>query len=183
MAKNGRQGGSSLQDQLRKVGLVTEKQLRKAKKGLHRKDMRIRHGEIDESRLAVETARAEKFAGDLTRNKERDHRMEAKSVLAQIKQLIGMNSKRQPGDIPYNFSKQNKIKKIYISEENKLELNKGYLAIVKTANGYDLVPEKVALKIMARSDDVVLYLYDRDQDAEDEDDPYKDFKIPDDLEW
>ena len=45
------------------------------------------------------------------------------------------------------------------------------------------MPEKVARKIMARRDDVVLYLYDRDQDLVDEDDPYKDFKIPDDLEW
>jgi hypothetical protein len=57
------------------------------------------------------------------------------------------------------------------------------LAIVKGPQGYDMVPEQVARKIMARKDGVVLYLFDRDKQAVDEDDPYKDFKIPDDLEW
>ena len=46
-----------------------------------------------------------------------------------------------------------------------------------------MLPEQVARRIMARKDDVVLYLYERDKDAVDEDDPYKDFQIPDDLEW
>jgi hypothetical protein len=30
---------------------------------------------------------------------------------------------------------------------------------------------------------VILYLHDRSKDVVDEDDPYKDFQIPDDLEW
>ena len=104
-------------------------------------------------------------------------------MMAQVRQLIEMNSQRQPGDLVYNFTDQQKIKKLYISDLNKTQLNKGFLAIVKSANGYDLVPEKVAHKIMERTDDVVLYLYDRQSDTVDEDDPYKDFQIPDDLEW
>lgn len=184
MARKQKKGGSSLQDQLRKVGLVSEKQLRRAQKGKHKKDMQLKHGQaIDEDKIAAQKAKAEKAASDRQQNLERDQQARIRSVMAQIRQLIELNSKLEAGDIPYNFVEQKKIKKIYVSEQNQLQLNRGYLAIVKASDRYDLVPEKVAQKIMVRRDDVVLYLYDRDQDAVDEDDPYKDFKIPDDLEW
>ena len=45
---------------------------------------------------------------------------------------------------------------------------------------YDLVPEVVARKLEARSSESVLFLHDRTKESIDEDDPYKDFKIPDD---
>jgi len=94
-----------------------------------------------------------------------------------------LNSQRETGDIEYNFTEQNKVKKLFVSALNKTQLNKGHLAIVKQDDHYDLVPEKVARRIMDRLDGVVLYLYDRTQDEIDEDDPYKNFQIPDDLEW
>ena len=183
MAKKNKKGGSSLQDQLRKVGLVSEKQLRKAKKGLHRKDVREQHGEIDQEKLAATINIEQKSAADRQMNKDRDEKTQQKAIDAQVKQLIESNSQRQQGDVAYNFSENNKIKKIYLSEENKTHLNKGFLAIVKATEGYDLVPEPVARKIMQRRENTVLYLYDREQDVVDEDDPYKDFQIPDDLEW
>ena len=54
---------------------------------------------------------------------------------------------------------------------------------MKVEDRYDLVPEVVARRIQARHADSVLYLHDRALDAIDEDDPYKDYPIPDDLEW
>lgn len=173
-----------MQDQLRKSGLVTEKQMRRAQKGKHKKEMELKHGHIvDEDRLAAQQVRAEKEASDRKQNLERDQRAEVRSVMAQVRQLIELNSQLEAGEVPYNFTEGKKIKKIYVSEGNQHQLNKGNLAIVRASGHYDLVPAKVAQKIMARRDDVVLYLYDRDQDVVDEDDPYKDFKIPDDLEW
>ena len=184
MAKKEKRGGSSLQDQLRQAGLVSEKQVRRAQKGKHQKEMQLKHGQsVDEDKLAARKARADKAASDRLQNQEREKQAQIRSVMAQIKQLIEMNGKLEPGDVPYNFVEQKKIKKIHVSESNQIQLNRGYLAIVKAFDHYQLVPEKVARKIMTRKDDVVLYLYDRDQDQVDEDDPYKDYKIPDDLEW
>ena len=45
------------------------------------------------------------------------------------------------------------------------------------------MPEVVARKIEARSAETVLFLHDRSNEIVDEDDPYKDYPIPDDLEW
>ena len=106
-----------------------------------------------------------------------------KALSAQVKQLVASNSQREDGNVAYNFNDHAKIKKIYISEENKRQLNKGYLAIVLAGDKYDLVPEVVARKIEARSAETVLFLHDRSNEIVDEDDPYKDYPIPDDLEW
>jgi hypothetical protein len=187
VVKNNKPGGS-LQDQLKNAGLITNKQIRKAQRGMHRQEMRVKQGvDVDADKLAAEKALTLKQVRDRKKNEELLQTANSKALRAQIKQLIETNSQRNEGDTAYHFSENNKIKKIYLSEENKVQLNKGYLAIVKSGDGYDLVPERIARRIMARipetKDEVILYLYDRANDVVDEDDPYKDFQIPDDLEW
>jgi len=183
-----KKSGGSLQDQLRSAGLVTDKQLKKAQKGIHRQEMRVKAGvEVDETRVAAEAEIAKKQNLDRERNEAHRQEVLAKELRAQIKQLIGRNSQRQAGDVEYNFTEGKKVKKLYVSAQNKAQLNKGFLAIVKIDDHYDLVPEKVAQRISDRipetKDEVILYLHDRSKDVVDEDDPYKDFQIPDDLEW
>ena len=174
----------SLRDQLKEAGLVTAKQVRKADKGALRSDLRIKKGiDVDKAKEEVEAARLKKLEEDRQKNERLNELAKAKALSAQVKQLIASNSQRQDGDVAYNFDDQAKIKKIYISEENKTQLNKGYLAIVRVGDKYDLVPEIVARKIEARSAETVLFLHDRSNDIVDEDDPYKDYPIPDDLEW
>ena len=174
----------SLRDQLKEAGLVTAKQVRKAEKGALRSDLRIKKGiDVDEAKEEVEAARLKKLDEDRQKNKRLNELAKEKALSAQVKQLIASNSQRQDGNVAYNFDDQAKIKKIYISEENKTQLNKGYLAIVRVGDKYDLVPEIVARKIEARSAETVLFLHDRSNDIVDEDDPYKDYPIPDDLEW
>lgn len=174
----------SLRDQLKEAGLVTAKQVRKAEKGALRSDLRIKKGiDVDEAKEEVEAARLKKLEEDRQKNERLNELAKAKALSAQVKQLIASNSQRQDGNVAYNFDDQAKIKKIYISEENKTQLNKGYLAIVRVGDKYDLVPEIVARKIEARSAETVLFLHDRSNDIVDEDDPYKDYPIPDDLEW
>ena len=46
-----------------------------------------------------------------------------------------------------------------------------------------MVPATVARKIMERSQGSVLYLYEKNDRQDEEDDYYKDYKIPDDLTW
>lgn len=174
----------TLRDQLKEAGLVTAKQVRKAERGALRAELRIKKGiDVDEVMQEVEAERSKKQEEDRLKNDQLNQQAKKKALLAQVKQLIASNSQRQDGEIAYNFTDQNKIKKIYISEENKSQLNKGYLAIVKSEQRYDLVPEVVARRIEARSAESVLFLHDRSTEAVDEDDPYKDYPIPDDLEW
>lgn len=187
VAKKKKSGGS-LQDQLRNAGLVTDKQLKKAQKGMHRQEMRVKAGvEVDETRAAAEAEIAQKQVRDRARNEVLRQEVLARELRVQIKQLVARNSQREQGDVEYNFTEGKKVKKLYVSAKNKAQLNKGFLAIIKIDDHYDLVPEKVAQRIADRipdtKDQVILYLHDRSKDVVDEDDPYKDFQIPDDLEW
>jgi len=180
MAKKKKTGGS-LRDQFLQAGLISAKQARKAEK---QTEQQMKKGpKADESKQEAAAALQKKREEDRQRNVQLNEQAQAKALLAQVKQLVGSNSKRQQGEVAYNFTDQNKIKKIYISEQNKTELNGGYLAIVKVDAQYDLVPEVVARKIEARHKESVLFLHDRSKTTVDEDDPYKDYPIPDDLDW
>lgn len=184
MAKNS--GGGSLQEQLKKAGLVTDKQLKKAQKNIHRQEMRVRQGvDVDETKLEAEKALAEKQTKDKETNRILFEQAQTKALHAQVRQLIAMNRQRENGEVAYNFTEQQKVKKIYISEKNKKEINRGFLAIVKYDDKFELVPEGVARKIMQRlpSDYEAFIIYLFESTEVDEDDPYKDFPIPDDLDW
>ena len=174
----------SLRDQFKEAGLITAKQAKKADKGALRSELRIKKGiEVDEGKQRIESDRIKKLQRDRERNEELNQEKEKKAERAQIKQLVASHSQRQDGNHPYQFTDHKKVKKIYLSSDNKVQLNKGYLAIVKVADQYDLVPEAIAEKIKARSPESILFLHDRNKDRIDEDDPYKDYPIPDDLEW
>ncbi len=183
MSKNKKTFGS-LRDQLKDAGLVTAKQAKKAERGALRTELRIKKGiDVDSVKQEVEAARTKKIEADRLRSEQSNQLTQEKAVLAQVKQLIAAHSQRQAGEVAYNFTDAKKVKKIYVSEENKSQLNQGYLAIVKFDDRYDLVPEVVARRIQARHTASVLYLHDKASEAVDEDDPYKDYPIPDDLEW
>jgi hypothetical protein len=87
--------------------------------------------------------------------------------------------------VAYQFTDGTKIKKLYITQQLQNDLIKGRLAIAKLEGGYELLPSQAAEKIMQR-DAQVIVLLNRNESVEvdeDEDDPYADYQIPDDLMW
>lgn len=186
---------STLQDQLLKAGLVDEKKAKKAQKEKRKTAKVQRHSKeqvVDEARLNAEQARAEKAQRDRELNAERDAAAAKKALAAQIRQLIEINRQAKveagaEGDIAYNFTDGTKIKKLYVSENIQRQLSLGRLAIVKLDDRYELVPAGVADKIACRDASCIVVLNARQKEQSPEesadDDPYADFKIPDDLMW
>lgn len=184
MAKQSKKGaGGSLQQQLRQAGLMTEKQLRRTSKLHHRQDMQRSKGHsTDADKAAALKTQADKADKDRRLNQQIEQSAKAKSVESQIRDLIRMNRQPREGDIPYHYVDGKKVKQIHVSEIQQTQLNSGRLAIVKSADSYELVPVAVARKIMDRCEESVLYLYET-SNRQDEEDDYKDYKIPDDLSW
>lgn len=186
---------STLQDQLLKAGLVDAKKAKKAQKEKRKTAKVQRHSKeqiVDEARVSAEQARADKVQRDRELNAERDAAAAKKGLAAQIAQLIEMNRQAKveagaSGDIAYNFTDGSKIKKMYVSALIQRQLSRGRLAIVKLNESYVLVPAGVADKIASRDASYIVAHNNtaQDQAQEDgaEDDPYADFKIPDDLMW
>ena len=108
-----------------------------------------------------------------------------KAAEAQVVNMIATQTiSRQGGDISYQFIDGGKIKKLYVTAAQSAQLARGQIAIVRHGEAYELVPTLVAEKIATRDASRVVVLNTRAETAAaDEDDPYKDYVIPDDLMW
>jgi uncharacterized protein YaiL (DUF2058 family) len=179
----------SLQDQLLKAGLTDDKKLKQLSKDKRKQKKRKRHdpgAAVDEVKLAAQQALEEKARRSRELAREQNLEAEKRAIAAQIRQLIVVNRVSRDGcDIPYNFSDGKLIKKLYVNAAMQLHLSRGQLAIVRLDDGYELVPEQVAGKISERDASCIVLRNDPGQQKaeEDENDPYADYKIPDDLMW
>ena len=184
-----KRGGSltnSLHEQLLKAGLVDEKKLQKAKKAKQRKEKEQRHSKQkpqDESARLANQAKAREAERNRELNRRTQEEAQRKAVQAQIRQLVDQNRiDLQDCEIPYNFNDEGKIRRLYVNEKLQGQLCKGQMGIVKLADRYEVLTREVMEKIVQRDASCVILLNDKPQ-AEDPDDPYADFKVPDDLMW
>ncbi|HHJ20113.1 MAG TPA: DUF2058 domain-containing protein [Gammaproteobacteria bacterium] len=178
--------GNSLSDQLLKAGLASKKQANKVKKAKKVQEKMRRHNKVevvDEAKILAEKAIEENARKDRALNRQRQQAAEKKAIAAQIKQLIEMNRlPRDDAELSYNFSDHGSIKKLFVTADMQQQLQRGVLAIVKLGEAYELVPAIVADKIRQRDESSVIQRMDSQTDVE-EDDPYADYQVPDDLMW
>lgn len=172
----------SLKDQLMKAGLADAKKARKAE---HEKRQQARDPNAENAAQLAQKALAEKAERDRELNRQRQEEMNLKAVAAQIRQLIENNRiDRKGGEISWQFTDAKKIKKLYVTKAQQDQLTRGVIGIVRFGEGHELVPAVVAEKIRQRDAEAVVLLNSRKESAEvDADDPYADYKIPDDLMW
>ncbi|WP_062067656.1 DUF2058 domain-containing protein [Cellvibrio sp. OA-2007] len=180
---------ASLQDQLLKAGLIDNKKVKQAKKEKRKETNVARRSSeevVDEVKQSAEQARLAKVERDRELNRQRDSELQQKAIAAQIKQLI--ENHRQPkgagnGDVEYNFTDGKLIKKMRVSPLVLEQIARGLLGVVKLGDGYEVVPRIVADKIAQRDEKFVVVANTKADNKVDEDDPYKDYVIPDDLMW
>lgn len=176
----------SLQDQLLNAGLTNNtkaKQIRAEKRKQIKKQQKNKVEVIDEAKQLVQEAKAKQIEKDKLLNQQRNQEAEKKQIANQIFQLIELNKLPKDEDgIAYNFTDQNKVKVIYISEELRDKIISGRLAIVKAKSSYEVVAVEVAEKIKQRNEQIVIVLFSEKTDGL-EDDEYQGYEIPDDLMW
>lgn len=179
---------TSLKDQLLKAGLIDPKKAKQAEKEKRKEANQARrtgHSEQDEVKAAAKAALEAKAERDRELNRQRDQEAEQKALQAQIRQLAqNHRQSKGPGDMEYNFTHDSRIKKIRVSKQVHRQIVLGHLAIVCVGETYELVPRIVAKKIAQRDPASVLVdNYNAQSTEVVEDDPYKDYVIPDDLMW
>lgn len=175
----------TLQEQMLKAGLVSSKKMAKVQRTAKKSRVQAR-----EAREAVEENKKAQIERDKQLSDQQKQATLSKEYKAQIKQLIEMNKITiSKGDIGYNFTDNNLIKKIYVDKVTQAQLIKGRLAIARlTAESdrdseYAIIPAVVADKIAQRDGSYIVLNCELSQEANDEDDPYADFVVPDDLMW
>ncbi|MDG4707688.1 DUF2058 domain-containing protein [Enterobacter hormaechei] len=175
----------TLQEQMLKAGLVSSKKMAKVQRTAKKSRVQAR-----EAREAVEKNKKAQLERDKQLSEQQKQAVLAKEFRAQVKQLIEMNRITvAKGNITFNFTDGNLIKKIEVDKQTQTQLINGRLAIARlviNAKGdcdYAIIPAVVADKIAQRDADSIVLNSALSQEEQDEDDPYADFKIPDDLMW
>lgn len=176
----------SLQEQLLQTGLADEKKARQIQqeKRKARKQKKPADADAEARRQAAEKARAEKVERDREINRKRQEKQAQQAKRAQVKQLIDQHGiARSKGETAYQFVVGKKVHKIYVDAKQADQLSRGRLAIVALGDDFHIIPADAAAKIRERDAEIPIIQHDPRADEPDEDDPYKDYQIPDDLMW
>ncbi|NQV69624.1 MAG: DUF2058 domain-containing protein [Pseudohongiella sp.] len=179
----------SLQEQLKKSGLIDEKKAKQLTRAKHKQEKIARKGKtpgVDLRKAELEQIKSEKAAKDRQLNQQKNAKAEQKAARAQIRQLIESNSIAKDGEQKFSFSDAGKIKHIWVSQTQIEQLSHGTIAIVNQpasqGKQHLLVPSAIAEKIAQRDEAIVVFKAEQTS-VNEEDDPYADFQIPDDLTW
>ena len=176
------------QDQLLKAGLVTKKQVQKVKQDENRKrKQQQQHSKkekvVDEAKLKVQQAVEEKTRRDRELNRKKENQARQKAISIEINQLITDNclARDESCDIVYNFEHNKKIKRIYVNAEMKQKIVQGKLGMARIEGRYELVAKSIAERIQQKNDKrIVIY---NAQESVDDNDPYSEYQVPDDMMW
>ena len=184
---------ASLQDQLLGKGLINKNKAKKIKAQKYQAIKKSKQNNETISNKAAQLAkktREEQRLKSQQLNAQRKVELEQKAVIAQIRQIIELNSvKKAKNDhvLGYNFTDNTMIKTLYVSSKNHDLISRGILAIAKLNDDYHLIPKQAAEKITERDPQYIILLNESvqqdDKNDNAEEDPYADYQIPDDLMW
>ena len=177
---------STLREQLLKAGLVTEKQVKASEQQQKQQRPPSRHkpAPVPEQKRAAEQAQAAKAARDQQLNKQREQNSQAKARAAEIRQLIEQHKlPKVDSEDRFNFVAGSKLRFIAVDAARREGINNGTLFIVRYEGQSQVVPAAIAERIRERDPRVVIAVNATTTTPVDENDPYKDFVVPDDLKW
>ena len=176
----------SLRDQLLQAGLITKKQAQDAGKQQHQQRKQQHHHTAKSApppKPVESPEQARKRAADQERNRQLQEKAALKARRAEIRQLVEQNKlPKAQGDDLYNFLDGRNIRRIPVDAEMRRRLGAGELFVVRSEGRYEVVPAAIAERIRERDERCVMPPPAADAKP-DENDPYKDYVVPDDLIW
>ncbi|MEL4408066.1 DUF2058 domain-containing protein [Shewanella algae] len=179
---------NALQEQLLKAGLASKQKVRDVKT----QKKRNRKSNIDDgsAELKAQIAQQKKQQAekDKALNEQRFAEATEKGLVRGLVTEVKQNAVALPkdGEIKFNYTLENKIYPLYINEKLQSQLLGGRLGIVRIEQNSYLVPHKLAERVNLLVPAWCGYLWQAENNAAqvtEEDDPYADYVIPDDLMW
>lgn len=180
---------ASLQDQLMKSGLVSKQKAKQTNTEKRRKaKQKKKKGSVEVSELqkTVQQQKQQQKQLDLEKNQQNQQELDKRSAHGKLIQMIAQHCEKDyQGELDYNFTYENKIKRIAVNEKTKNSLTNGLLAICVLNEEFYLINKQAAQKLEEIDASVLVALHDKNsqQDIIEDDDPYAQFAVPDDLMW
>ena len=175
----------SLRDQLVKAGLATEEQARKTGKQQrrHKGSGKARDEAKQRAEREAQAARR-KAERDRELNEKRQAEAERRARRAEVHQIVEQHALPVPDtEERFNFVDRGRVRRVPVDGELRRRIVAGELAVVRDGRRYALVPLAIAERVRERDPAVVVDLGGGETDQPDENDPYRDYVVPDDLVW
>lgn len=171
----------SLREQLLAAGFgkkqAAEQAERKAKE-----QKRIAQAQAAQAAQAAHAARAKARAEELAQRRKEE--ADRKERWTQIKQLIEQHRlPKVESDDYFNFVSRGKVRRLAVDAPLRERIIGGEVVIVRCEGKHDVVPRDIGERIREYDARAVVSLQDSANDAPSQDDPYKDYVVPDDLKW
>jgi uncharacterized protein YaiL (DUF2058 family) len=178
----------SLRDQLLKAGLVTKNKVKDANQADEQRRRQLKSGgkrqATDLTPSAAQQAKAQKVARDQEFNRRQQEKAQRRALRAQVEQLVEQaRLPRLESDNYYSFVDAGKVCRLSVDAQRRKEICEGKLAIVRYRGFHEVVPAEAAQRIRERDENAVVVRDEDNKKSTPEDDPYKDFVVPDDLTW
>ena len=199
----------SLQDQLLKAGLATSEQLRKARAEQRREQRREPRGRRDaqdgsrtpglrppgrsRAKAAPAPGSPPSSDGDPGRPAESapDQDASVQALNLRIRELLDRHAVNdRNAEVAFSFTRETAVRRVYVTDEQRRKLAGGELAIVGFRRRHHVVPAGVANEIQALRPIVFVHRAESAAgggapapESSAEDDPYREFPVPDDLHW
>jgi uncharacterized protein YaiL (DUF2058 family) len=180
---------ASLQEQLMNSGLINKQKAQQAQTEKRRQSkQKKKKGTViatDIQRAVQEKAELQKQK-DLEKNQLTQEALAIRAAHGKLIQMIAQHcEKNYQGELDYHFTYDNKVKRIAVTSEIKQGLIKGHFAICVLNEEFYLINKEAAQKLRDIDQSVLVALHDQTDVSlqDDNDDPYAEFAVPDDLMW
>ncbi len=176
---------NTLQEQLLKAGLVDKNKAKTVVREQAKAQKQKRHNGTGDEMREGERLLAEKAARDRELALAENEQKKRHEAMAQVRQIVQHYQQKREGDDAYKFTDNGAVKSVLVNAKLRAQLAKGYLVIVRVDDKYELVPRAAANLIAQRDNSVIVvdHFNSNTEQQIDDDDPYKDFPVPDDLMW
>jgi len=180
---------ASLQDQLMNSGLINKQKAKQAQTEKRRQaKQKKKKGTVIASdvQLAVQEKAEQQRQNDLAKNQATQEALAQRAAHGKLIQMIAQHCEKDyQGELDYHFTYDNKVKRIAVTAGIQQGLIKGRFAICVLNEAFYLINKEAAEKLRAIDESVLVALHDQtdSQAQDDEEDPYAEFAVPDDLMW
>ncbi|WP_201314101.1 DUF2058 domain-containing protein [Dyella sp. EPa41] len=175
-----------LQEQLLKAGLAKKGKVDQIAREQAKQRQGKAAGAAPDDKIDAQRLQAERAERDRALAAERNAQARARELAAQIRQIVDANKVRREGEISYRFTDGDKIHSVLVNESLRAQLAKGTLVVVRSGDGYELLPRAAAEKVRERDAAAIVLDHGQPSDTRppgEDDEYYSQFKVPDDLTW
>ena len=189
----------SLRDELLKAGLVTSEQASRAERASRPRSKPARKETASRERGNKRRRAARPASGrELHQASERpspvpvrppapapDPEEQVKRLNVEIRRILDTEAEKVEAetDTPFHFPRGERLKRLYVSDDQRRRLTGGELAIVGFRGRHHLVPRLAGERVRELRPEVFVFIADGGSGGDEVEEGYEGYEVPDELVW